>query len=222
MSVHIKMKIRDFLFVHFERFPVHWKYVISKLMFRPVIGKGARIYGNVIFGPNVVIGDYSYIHDQSHVNNIAIGKYVRIAKKFSTIYTTKNYNHFSNFIFFSFANSPLIDMPSKNTQPEIFSNPKISIGNDVWIGENVSIFSGVTIGDGAVIGACSLVTKDVPPYSIAYGVPAKVVKYRFDKEKIEMLQKSAWWDWSPSKIYNDFEKLCSFELNIPSSNDSDL
>jgi len=75
------------------------------------------------------------------------------------------------------------------------------IGNDVWIGHNVVILPGVKkIGDGAVIGAGAVVTEDVPPYSVAAGVPAKVIKYRFDKQVIEKLMKIKWWDWPEEKI----------------------
>ena len=68
------------------------------------------------------------------------------------------------------------------------------IGNDVWIGDNVLIMGGVTIGDGAVIGAGSIVTKDLPAYSIAVGIPAKVIKYRFDLEKRKQLEDFCWWN----------------------------
>lgn len=77
---------------------------------------------------------------------------------------------------------------------------KIRIGNDVWIGTNVIILQGVTIGNGAVIAAGSVVTKDVPPYAIVGGVPAKIIKYRFTEEQIKILQKVQWWNWSEENI----------------------
>jgi virginiamycin A acetyltransferase len=82
----------------------------------------------------------------------------------------------------------------------------IIIGNDVWIGANVIILSGVKIGDGAIIGAGAVVTKDIPPYAIAYGVPAEVRGYRYDKDTIQKLLKIAWWNWSEKKIikYMDY------------------
>ncbi|MBR3076019.1 MAG: CatB-related O-acetyltransferase [Bacteroidales bacterium] len=72
--------------------------------------------------------------------------------------------------------------------------PMASIGNDVWIGDRVSITGGLTIGDGAVVLSGAVVTKDVPPYAIVGGVPAKILKYRFDEETIAFLLKSQWWD----------------------------
>lgn len=77
---------------------------------------------------------------------------------------------------------------------------KTVIGNDVWIGRRAIIKAGVTVGDGAVIGSGSVVTKDIPPYAIVGGVPAKVIKFRFDAATIEGLLKSRWWDQSDEKL----------------------
>ncbi|QHL89493.1 hypothetical protein GU926_17095 [Nibribacter ruber] len=84
--------------------------------------------------------------------------------------------------------------------PDIFSKGDIVIGNDVWIGAHSIVLSGVTIGNGAIIGANSVVTKDLPPYSIAVGTPAKVIKYRFEPEIIEKLQQIQWWNWDKDKF----------------------
>src|SRR5690554_5437723 len=81
-------------------------------------------------------------------------------------------------------------------------NKRIEIGNDVWIGVESLIMDGVKIGDGAVIGARSVVTKDVPPYAIVVGQPAKIIKYRFDKEIIERLLEIKWWNLSDEEISN--------------------
>jgi len=74
-------------------------------------------------------------------------------------------------------------------------NKKVTIGNDVWLGHNSLIMGGVSVGDGAVVGSCSVVTKDVAPYSVVAGVPAKVIKYRFNEEIIEKMLEIKWWDW---------------------------
>jgi acetyltransferase-like isoleucine patch superfamily enzyme len=76
----------------------------------------------------------------------------------------------------------------------------VVIGNDVWIGYGATIISGVTIGDGAVIGALSVVTKDVAPYEIVAGNPARHIRFRFDNDTIEKLLEIKWWDWDISKI----------------------
>ena len=84
----------------------------------------------------------------------------------------------------------------------IFGN-ETRIGNDVWIGAHVCVKQGVTIGDGAVIGAGSVVTKDVPPYTIAYGVPAKVIKKRFESEtKENLVKESKFWELEPNEARN--------------------
>lgn len=76
---------------------------------------------------------------------------------------------------------------------EFEENARISIGNDVWVGRNTMILDGVTIGDGAIVAAGSVVTKDVPPFAVVGGVPAKVIKYRFPPEMIERLLEIKWW-----------------------------
>jgi len=89
------------------------------------------------------------------------------------------------------------------------SKGDVIIGNDVWIGRKALILSGVKIGDGAIIGASSVVTKDVPDYAIVAGNPAKIIKYRFSKEKIMFLLNEKWWDWDISKIYENLPSLLS-------------
>jgi serine acetyltransferase len=89
----------------------------------------------------------------------------------------------------------------------------IIIENDVWIGATATIMSGVKISNGAVIGAGSVVTKDVPPYAIVAGNPAKVVKYRFTEEQIEKLLSIAWWDWEEIKIRDNAMKMWSDDIN---------
>lgn len=89
------------------------------------------------------------------------------------------------------------------------TNGDVTIGNDVWISQGVTIMSGVTIGDGAVIACNSHVVKDVPPYSLVGGNPARVIKYRFNFEQIEELLKIKWWDWNDAKINKYTPLLCN-------------
>jgi acetyltransferase-like isoleucine patch superfamily enzyme len=84
---------------------------------------------------------------------------------------------------------------AKGIEQFVTTKGDVTIGNDVWIGQHVTILSGVTIGDGAVIGAHSVVGKSIPPYAIAVGNPARVIRYRFDEKTIEMLLKIQWWNW---------------------------
>jgi acetyltransferase-like isoleucine patch superfamily enzyme len=85
----------------------------------------------------------------------------------------------------------------------------VIIGNDVWIGSNSTIMSGVTIGDGAVVGACSLVTRNVAPYSIVGGNPARLIRMRFDSNTIDALLKIRWWDWDLKRIKKNMTTLLS-------------
>lgn len=100
---------------------------------------------------------------------------------------------------------------------------KCIIGNDVWIGTGATILRNVNIGSGAIVGAGAVVTKDVPPYAIAVGVPAKIVKYRFSDEIIEKLLRLEWWNWDDEMIRENYEyfaekvseeRLCELEMRI--------
>lgn len=100
-----------------------------------------------------------------------------------------------------------------NDYPEA-NHYQIVIGNDVWIGAYVTILGGVKIGNGAVIGTGAVVAKDVPPYAVVVGNPAKVIKYRFDEATIDWLQKLRWWNWAPEKIracWHEMKDMESFK-----------
>ncbi len=83
------------------------------------------------------------------------------------------------------------------------------IGNDVWVGFDATIMPGITIGDGAIIGSKSVVTKDVEPYSVVGGNPAKLIRKRFSEERIAELLEMQWWDWPVEKITANLDKLTS-------------
>ena len=99
------------------------------------------------------------------------------------------------------------------------SGESVIIGNDVWIGNNVTILGGVEIGDGAIIGAGSVVTKNIPPFSIFAGVPARLIKNRFDDETIKKLLEIKWWNWEISKIILESKQFNSVELFIHENTD---
>lgn len=93
-----------------------------------------------------------------------------------------------------------------------WSRGDVVIGHDVWVGVDALILSGVTIGNGAIIGARSVVTRDVPPYAIVVGAPARIAKYRFDLATIQALQEIAWWNWPLEQVQEAAPLLMSSDL----------
>ena len=145
-----------------------------------------------------IIGENTYINSSCSIchSDSRIGKFCSIGKNvfIGTSFHPLDYLSTSPVGYLDI--SPMTDgMVLPADKRGTFCNGKpVTIGNDVWIGLNAVIMDGVTIGDGAVIGACAVVTKDVPPYAIAVGIPAKVIKYRFPEDTIQRLLRSRWWD----------------------------
>jgi acetyltransferase-like isoleucine patch superfamily enzyme len=121
-----------------------------------------------------------------------IGKFCCISWNV-TIYAGENHNFNAPSMYTSYHWRHIFG--SSTPQPPM-SGSKTTIGNDVWIGNGAIIINGASVGDGAIIGAGAVVTKDVPPYSIVAGVPAKVIRMRFDDTTINRLLKIKWWNWS--------------------------
>jgi acetyltransferase-like isoleucine patch superfamily enzyme len=144
------------------------------------------------------INDYTYIASNSKISLTEIGKFCSIGPNFLCGYGIHPTNGISTSP--SFYSNKMQNGISFTDECKIEERKKITIGNDVFIGMNVSILDGVTIGDGAVIGAGAVVTKNVEPYAIFGGVPAKLIKYRFDSETIEKLLKIKWWNWEKEKL----------------------
>ena len=145
-------------------------------------GKSTRIEAPFYLN-DISLGDYSYIANNSRITNARIGKFCSIGPNFSCglgIHPTNGIS--TSPMFYSISKQNGITLTKDNKMEE---TKQTNVGNDVFIGANVTVLDGVTIGDGAVIGAGAVVVKDIPPYAIAVGVPAKVVKYRFEKDKIE-------------------------------------
>jgi len=167
------------------------------------------------------IGKYTYglpqIYKLEESSQLEIGKFCSIANDVKIFLDGEHeINNISTYPFGYFK-----EFKSHKKQ-ETKSKGKVTIGNDVWIGYGVTILSGVTIGDGAVIGARSLVVKeDVPPYTVVGGVPAKILKQRFDDKTIEKLEKIKWWNWSDQKIQENIEKLKSDNLETFLNNNNE-
>lgn len=148
---------------------------------------------------NSNIGDYSYVSKNSIVHNCTIGRFSSIGPNVVIGYGDHPIEFLSTSPLFYAAENGMFGehLFTKNT---FQYKDKVVIGNDVWIGANVYIKNGVVIGDGAVVGAGAVVTKDVAPYSIVVGVPAKFIKYRFPQNEIVALLDLKWWNWSIDKI----------------------
>lgn len=159
------------------------------------LGKKAKIGEDVLLGKGVSMGDYSYVNRNTIIQSGNIGKFCSIADSCKIgMYEHPIQNISTSPL--TYGNGNIFGIPPyaiTKSQP-----PKI--GNDVWIGSNTVILRGVEIGDGAIIGAGAVVSKDVPPYTIIGGVPAKIIRKRFNDNEIEYLLKLKWWDLTEQEL----------------------
>ena len=183
----------------------------------PRTGDRQTIYlKNAIQNPRIEVGDFTIYNDfvndpcdfqQNNVlyhypvngDRLAIGRFCSIACGASFLMNSANHamGSLSTYVFPIFYE----EWDHGMVVTEAWDNRgDILIGNDVWIGYEAVILSGVTIGDGAIVAARSVVTKDVPPYTIVGGVPAKPIRRRFDRETIDALLELRWWDWPAEKL----------------------
>lgn len=181
---------------------------------------------NIIKSPNITVGDFTYYDDFEDVYNfeknvkyhfeftgdkLIIGKFCMIASGVKFIMNGANHltDSISTYPFAIFGSGWEKAMEGKSYPVK----GDTVIGNDVWIGHNATLMAGVKIGDGAIIATNSTVVKDVEPYSIVGGNPAKEIKKRFSEEKIEKLLALKWWDWSIEKITENISNLTGTDLN---------
>lgn len=193
----------------------------------PRTGDKQTVYlKNVISNANISVGDYTMYNDFVHdpvffeKNNViyhypvnhdklVIGKFCSIACGARFIFNSANHamTSLSTYPF------PLFfeewGLERKNVTDSWDNKGDIVIGNDVWIGYEAVIMAGVTVGDGAIIGTRALVTKDVPPYTIVGGVPAKAIRKRFSEETISSLLEIKWWNWSKERIAENIDAIQS-------------
>lgn len=182
---------------------------------------------NFISSENIIVGDYTYYDDpkgparfEDNVlyhfpfigDKLIIGKFCAIAR--DTRFIMNGANHktsgFSTYPFQIFANGWEKVMPKEGELPY---KGDTEIGNDVWIGYEATIMPGIKIGSGAIVASKSVVTRDVPPYSIVGGNPAKPIKYRFDETTIAALLELAWWDWSAAKITAHLDAIVGCDIH---------
>ena len=181
---------------------------------------------NIITNPKIEVGDYTYYDDFEDVRNfeknvkylfdfsedkLVIGKFCMIASDVTFIMNGANHltDSFSTYPFAVFGNGWETAMDGL-TYP--FKGNTI-VGNDVWIGYKAMVMPGVKIGDGAIIASGAIVTRDVEPYSVVGGNPAREVRKRFDEQTIENLLEIKWWDWPVDKITRNLEALTNTDID---------
>ena len=189
------------------------------------------IYLNtVIKNPNIIVGDYTIYNDFVNdptlieennvlyhypINNdrLIIGKFCSIACGSKFLFNSANHTlkSLANYTFPLFFEEWGLD--KKDVASAWDNKGDITIGNDVWIGYEAVIMSGVHIGDGAIIASRAVVTKDVPPYTIVGGTPAKEIRLRFDADTIAQLQELQWWNWPIEKIRSNLPLIMNGEID---------
>lgn len=197
----------------------------------PRTGDRQTVYLNaVVNDPQIEIGDYTIYNDfvsdpllfeknnvlyhyPIHREKLVIGKFCSIACGAKFLFTCANHTlkSLSTYTFPLFYKEWELDQA--NVTDAWDDKGDIVIGNDVWIGYEAVILAGVRIGDGAIIGARAVVTKDVPPYTIVGGIPAKEIRKRFDADVIARLQALKWWDWPVSRIQEYLPHLTQGNTN---------
>ena len=184
---------------------------------------------DVVTGPNIEIGDHTIYNDfvrdprDFEKNNVLyhypvngdtlkIGKFCSIACGAKFRFTSGNHSlqSLSTYTFPIFYEEWGLD--AKDIRSAWDNKGDIVIGNDVWIGYEAVILSGVTIGNGAIVGARAVVTKDVPPYTIVGGVPARSIRRRFGEETIKKLETLRWWDWDEERIKRSIPAIQSGDI----------
>ena len=197
----------------------------------PRTGDQQTVYLNaVIKDPQIEVGDYTIYNDfiadpllfeknnvlyhyPIHKEKLIIGKFCSIACGMKFLFNCANHTQKS----LSTYTFPLFyeewELEKSNITTAWDNKGNIVIGNDVWIGYEAVIMAGVHIGDGAIIAARAVVTKDVPPYTIVGGTPAKEIRKRFDAEVIEQLLIQKWWDWSTDKIHQCLPYIAEGKLD---------
>ena len=153
------------------------------------------------------IGDYSYFGINTTMNFTRIGRFCSIARNVDLGGFDHDYHKVTTMPRFR------LRQLLTGEKPKAGKHELCEIGNDVWIAAGAQVLHKVKIGDGAIVGGGAVVTKDVPPYAIVAGVPAKILGYRFPKSTIKALLKLKWWSWSDSKLRKNADLLLDYDVD---------
>lgn len=186
------------------------------------LGTGVKVLGGVYISGQVEIEKFTSINGPNtdiyaKINRVKIGSFCSIARNVSI----QEFNHRTDTLTTYFINKNIFKEGSFTK--EISSKGDIIIGNDVWVGAHSVILSGANISDGVVIAANSVVSGYIPPYAIVGGIPARIIKYRFDEDIINLLLEIKWWKWDLEKIKSNitlFDGELTVEKLLPYCNHS--
>ena len=204
---------------------------VSEAKVYPRSGDTQTVYlKSVVTNPNIIVGDYTIYNDfvrdprgfqENNVlyhypvnrDRLVIGRFCSIACGAKFLFTSANHamKSLSTYPFPIFFEE--WGLNSADVASAWDNRGDIVIGSDVWIGYEAAVLSGVTIGDGAIIGARAVVTKDVPPYTIVGGVPARHIHRRFDEETIARLMALRWWEWPYERIKENLPAIQSGRMD---------
>lgn len=204
------LKIISYFFSSISRKILLWKSEQQSKRISEKYGSLTRYHLN---DGRAEIGDFTYgipqiIEYGSHWK-LRIGKFCCISNNVEIIFGGQHHFEFVS----QYAFIPQVQKIFPEVEYHDRPIKDVVIGNDVWIGRNATILQGVTIGDGAVIGTNALITKDVPPYAIVGGCPAKVIKYRFSDDVINSLLSIKWWDWPVDMIKKYMPMIMSEKID---------
>ena len=189
--------------------------------------KGVIFLKNFIHNPNIQVGDYTYYDGRDKpesfeltnvvfalTSKLFIGRFCQLA--YGTKFVLSDANHpmegFSTYPFYVYGTVGKGSADWGGYEPNLTDKGDTIVGNDVWCGHESLLMPGVTVGNGAIIGSRAVVTKDVPPYAIVGGNPAKVLKFRFPENVIKELQEIEWWNWEYEKISRNIPIIASADL----------
>jgi len=175
-------------------------HILARIDELSIVGIYCKLYSKSRLY-NSKIGDFTYLASEASVANCDVGKFCSIGPQAIVGGLGRHPTDWvsTHPVFYSILGQVNITFADTNYYDEL---PRTTVGNDVWIGARAIVLDGVSIGDGAIVAAGAVVSRDVAPYAIVGGVPARLIRYRFDDHIVEKLLDLKWWDWPIKKLMN--------------------